>query len=186
MDKYKRILFIIVVILQVALLGFMIAKRMHLLRTGKKVLLQCEPVDPRSLFSGDYVILNYKISTLETDMHKPNLHLPLKEDELFKRNDTVYVALKKEEEGKFWIAKEISKDRDTLKKTYDVVIRGKITSAYDEYDIRYGVEEYFVPQFEGKEIEQNMAYTSVEISISESGESAINKLFINDKEVKFY
>ena len=48
------------------------------------------------------------------------------------------------------------------------------------------MESYFVPQKEGKVIEESLNNVSVEVSISESGESAISKLFIADKEMKFY
>ena len=66
MKSFSKIAFILIVVLQLASLGAMIAKRVHLLNTGKKILLKCEPIDPRSLFSGDYVILNYESTIYET------------------------------------------------------------------------------------------------------------------------
>ena len=43
---------------QVAALAAMIADKQWTLNTGTQVVLQTEPVDPRSLFMGDYARLN--------------------------------------------------------------------------------------------------------------------------------
>ncbi|MFC1670694.1 GDYXXLXY domain-containing protein [Spirochaetota bacterium] len=183
MKSFSKAAFIIIVALQVAALGIMIARRMYLLDTGKKILLQCEPVDPRSLFSGDYVILNYKISRLNKNLLIDDVSN--KKDKI-KRNDTVYIALKRDSESNFWQASAISKKIDELKKNHDVIIQGRIVSTYRNYRIKYGVESYFVPQYEGLKIEKNLKDTSVELAVSGSGESAIRRLFIQGKEVTFY
>ena len=46
-----------------ALVG-MIGVQQYTLNEGTPVLLETEPIDPRSLFRGDFVILNYAISDL--------------------------------------------------------------------------------------------------------------------------
>ncbi|MCP4135288.1 MAG: GDYXXLXY domain-containing protein [bacterium] len=181
MKPFSKKAFIAVVIAQALVLCFMIGKRVFILKTGTKVLLQCEPVDPRSLFSGDYVILNYKISSLSGDLF-------IDKADSLKKNDTVFVALGKDKEGKFWEAKAASSDRDALnKKDYPVVIRGTVKDPiFLGINIRYGVESYFVPQYEGLEIERELSQASVEISIAGSGESGISRLFLDDREVNFY
>ena len=45
-------------------LGAMVWDRVSLLRSGDVVTLRTAPVDPRDIFRGDYVILNYDISRL--------------------------------------------------------------------------------------------------------------------------
>lgn len=180
MKSFQKAAFIVVVIMQIAVLGVMIGKRIYLLNTGVKVLLKCEPVDPRSLISGDYVILNYEVSSL------PNALYTGTDIKKLKTNDTVYVALGKPADGKYWVAKSFSSDSSTLKKTYPVVMRGKIRDTYSTFRVRYGVEDYFVPQNQGFQIEQKMGDISVEVSISNTGESAISRLFISDREVTFY
>ena len=179
MKSFSRKAFVIVVGLQLLLLGGMIAKRVYLLRTGKVVLLRCEPVDPRSLFSGDYVILDYQISRLDPD--RPDLN-PNKEE--FRRNSTIYVALRQESTGKFWQAAEVSHDLASLQARYPVVLRG-VLRHYNR--VRYGVEQYFVPQFEGLAIEKeiNSSQVSVELAVAASGESALKRMFIAGQEVKF-
>jgi uncharacterized membrane-anchored protein len=184
--KSLKAAFIVIVVLQCMVLGAMIGQRKQLLNNGEPVILKCEPVDPRSLFSGDYVELRYEISTLS---RKLLLEKDVEETAL-KRNAIVYVALDKHENDTYWYARAVSEDLGILKEKYPVVIRGKTNQRISKYSknlfIRYGVENYFVPQFKGVEIENNIGDVSVEVSVTDSGESGIIRLFINDKEVTFY
>lgn len=60
----KAVLFGIAVLVQCTLLVLMVADRMQILREGTEVILQTQPVDPRDLLRGDYVVLRYDISQL--------------------------------------------------------------------------------------------------------------------------
>ena len=60
----KAVLFGVAVLLQCVLLVLMVADRMQILREGREVTLQTQPVDPRDLLRGDYVVLRYDISQL--------------------------------------------------------------------------------------------------------------------------
>lgn len=51
-----------VAVLQTGALAAMILDRAHHVASGREIVLPVVPVDPRSLFRGDYVILNYEIS----------------------------------------------------------------------------------------------------------------------------
>lgn len=53
---------------QIGFLGWIIAGRAAILRNGKEVLLKIEPVDPRDLLRGDYIILGYDISRIPAKM----------------------------------------------------------------------------------------------------------------------
>lgn len=92
--------FILLALLQVALLVGIIAYRQYWVATGEKILLRTAPVDPRDIFRGDYVSLRYDISTLDLDT------LGVKEG--FKNNEKVYVILEKNPEGVF-SAKSVSR-----------------------------------------------------------------------------
>lgn len=60
--------------------NFAIWQKEHLLRSGRTVLLELAPVDPRSLMQGDYMILNYAL--LEQVRHvKEPAQLVLENDE---------------------------------------------------------------------------------------------------------
>lgn len=181
MKRYQKVLFPVVVILQLCVLSVMIARQEILLAKGTKVTLKCEPIDPRSLFSGDYVILSYSISSF-TYAQYPNLS---DQQNPYREHDTVYAGLVRE--GEFHTAKEVSRSLEYIKGRYPVFLKGQITDIFgDMVRVRYGVESYFVPQNEGKIIEQELKNVSVEISVDEKGKSAISRLFVAGKEVKFY
>ncbi len=182
MNKLKRNLFIAIAVLQISVLAFMIVKQEYILNSPVKVLLKCEPIDPRSLFSGDYVILNYNISRINLS----SVVLLTDEDRSLKSNDIVYVALKADENNKFHVPASVSKDRKLLRQKYNVIIKGTVISNYGTLSIRYGVENYFVPQNQGRMVEKNLNDVSVEAALTDDGESAISRLFIKDEEVVFY
>ncbi len=81
------------VLLQVLLLVGIIGYRHYWLATGERVLLRTVPVDPRDIFRGDFVRLSYDISTLDLDR--------LEGEDKFVRNESVYVALRKNADGTF-------------------------------------------------------------------------------------
>ncbi|RUV26721.1 MAG: hypothetical protein EOQ60_03660 [Mesorhizobium sp.] len=55
---------LVTALVQIGLLGWIIAGRAAILRNGKEVLLKVEPVDPRDLLRGDYISLGYDISRI--------------------------------------------------------------------------------------------------------------------------
>ncbi|MEN8195578.1 MAG: GDYXXLXY domain-containing protein, partial [Pseudomonadota bacterium] len=65
MKKYRIHLLVLVVVLQTAALVGMVAVKHRTLIAGRPILLETEPIDPRSLFRGDYVRLNYAIGSLD-------------------------------------------------------------------------------------------------------------------------
>jgi len=74
------------VALQTAALVAMIGVKQWTLATGTPVLLEIVPIDPRSLFRGDYVDLSYAIGRLDLDA--------LGGDDGFEEGDTIYVLLR--------------------------------------------------------------------------------------------
>lgn len=181
MNNKKKLLFWIIVAAQLLVLVTMIVRQENLLANGQKVLLKCVPVDPRSLFSGDYVTLNYDISEVPSDIILQNGQQNLT------AGATIYVALEKNEKSSFFTAVGYSGDPGSLKKKYPVVIKGTVKSTESGgYRILYGVEEYFIPQFKGKELEQEMAKLSVLVSVDDAGNSALSRLYLDEKEVSFY
>lgn len=211
MRKYNKGLFFLIVFLQILALFVMIAKREHLLRSGMSVKLKCEPIDPRSLLSGDFVNLNYNISRIQRAEVKS-----FATKDYFRRHDTVYVALVNKDKKDFWDAVAYSDEYSTLTNISKYIIKGKLENTAWEVNVEeiqyihnknyksqknvyvkrihmpmrltYGIEQYFVPQREGRKLERNIsnAEVSVEVAITRSGQSALKKLFINNKEIKFH
>ena len=193
----RKYIFVITVLLQALVLVFMVAKQEVLLKTGTKIILKCIPIDPRSLFSGDYVVLNYEISQINYVVKMEN------DDDLISKlskNDTVFVALKKNLDDDFYVFVDIAKSVDAFKKDYDIFLKGKVSRIFSEHqflgdnnwqktysiNILYGIEDYFIPQNEGKEIEKQMANASVQISVADDGRCALSALYISGEEITFY
>jgi len=181
-ERRRRVAFVVLVALQLAALLGLIGWRLYLLRTGQTVLLRCEPVDPRSILSGDYVELNYTVSRFS----RGQLAALGRKDDVFREHETVYVALERPAGERFHRAVAISRDLNELRQRHPIVLRGVVVGFWGELRLRYGVEHYFVPQNEGPRIERRMREASVELAVGASGESAIRRLFLGGEEVRFY
>lgn len=177
--KAKRgLLLLAVVVLQTAALMAMVAVKQRTLMTGAPVLLKTEPVDPRSLFRGDYVVLNYAINTLD--------YAGIDGDDGFDRHDDVFVVLRRGET--YW--EPVSIHHEMPARAPDtVVIRGEVeyTDAWiggekrDGIRVRYGIESYFVPEGEGHDIElpRNEGKVAILVAVDDSGAAAIKAVLID-------
>ncbi len=170
------------------LILMLVQSRARILSAGTEVKLATAPVDPRDLFRGDYVILNYKISTLDP--------AALDGEKALHRNQTVYVRLAPGADG-FAEAQGIYLARPTSA-AGESVIAGRVTSTGSclagsdgEPDcdlgtrairVAYGLESYFVPQGTGGAIERTER-KRIEIiaAIAPSGQAAIKRLLIDGK-----
>lgn len=186
----KKILYLIIVFWLLIFSGFILYKE-YTLRTGKEIILKTEPVDPRDLFRGDYVTLNYEISTLELD------EVPA-EDPYFEYNDRIYLAL--ELENGYGVPKKIYKNppddelyiKGTVKELiYDWEAYEDSATTEEPYlkelRIEYGIESYFVPEGRGLEIESQQwtgrEGVSVKVVVDKYGNAVIKSLLIDGEEV---
>lgn len=170
---------VLICLAQTAILGYMIEGRASILRSGTDVLLKTAPVDPRDLLRGDYVILSYDISSIPGDLvtgERPQgaSALPL------------HVRLKPGPEG-YWVAVEAS-FRPLPVMDGSVVIVTQPLSAFDLPSsadgaiwVNYGIERFYVPEGEGRPIEdgRNAGHVSVAIRVAESGEAQIRALMLD-------
>ena len=181
--------YILAALLLCGLILAMVYQRAEILRNGQEVRLEIVPVDPRDLFRGDYVILDYKISSVD---------LPKDATGEFKRGQKIFVTLRPDENGKAR-AVAISSERPAVSGA-DIVILGTVSAGSvcppNEAGLRvckpgiraalvkYGLESYFVPQGEGKKIETTEK-TRLEIvaAVTPSGQSAIKRLLLDGKPV---
>ena len=67
---HRRALLAGALALQVAVLGWMIYDHSRPLASGERYLVLCEPVDPRSLTKGDYVVLSYGFQSLSHEQYQ--------------------------------------------------------------------------------------------------------------------
>lgn len=175
-----------VALLQIGFLVFMIAGRASILRSGTEVTLQVEPVDPRDLLRGDYVVLGYNISRIPTSI-------------LINQGDSasngegrvVFVRLRADESG-IWQPVAASYDAQLPEKaaTGEVDIKGVTHgswSATTEFiDVDYGIERFYVPEGEGREIERNLNERSFRMKVVVDANGSAQIKSFHDGETKLY
>ncbi|WP_234684361.1 GDYXXLXY domain-containing protein [Bradyrhizobium monzae] len=179
----KAVLFGAAVLLQCALLILMVADRVRILREGREVTLQTRPVDPRDLLRGDYVVLGYDISQLPAGA--------LAGQPTAERNPVVFVKLAPDANGLY---QAVSVHAEPVAVTApEVLIRGRVSYSCgstsrtfcDKLTVRYGLESYFVPEGEGKTLEQarNQQKLRVVAAVLPSGRAAIKRLLLDGEPV---
>ncbi len=173
----KPALFAAAALVQVALVSVMVFDRIQILRQGTEVKLHTRAVDPRDLLRGDYVTLNYDITSVASAEAKD---LP--------REKIVFVELVPKTDG-FYEAVSVHREPVPVAKP-GVLIKGRVIGSFitptsSQVRVSYGIEKYFVPQGEGREIEQarNQGKVSVIAAVTPAGRAAIKRLLIDDKPV---
>ena len=175
-------------VLQIAVLGWIVANRALLLSGGREVRLAVVPVDPRDLFLGDYVVLSYDFSRLHSGR--------VGGDDEFRFQDAVYVSLA-ENQGS-WEATAIGHEPPadgTYLRGVVVGISDVATEPGDEcppivgcygYDIDYNLERFYVPEGTGRELEtlRSDQRVSVDVALAGDGRAALKRLLV-DGEVRF-
>src|SRR6266542_395024 len=131
------------------------------LHTGREIVLKTIPVDPRDLFRGDYVVLRYEISDL------PNCYT----------SGDIYVRLR--QDGEIWRAAGWSTDLADAASDGSVVMKGRIThSARSRCEVAYGIESYFTPEGQGRDIERLRGELKVRVVVDGLGAAAIKGLVL--------
>lgn len=185
MKRYGLILSAIVLSLaQLGFLAWMIGARAAVLRDGTEVLLKVEPVDPRDLLRGDYVRLGYPFSALPIEM------VANRSARRFTEGDhDLYVRLRKGDDG-YWIPVSANFDApgEPAPAADEVDLRGRVKAGWNmaagsRLRPEYGIDRFYVPEGEGKEIERDMRTRSfgVKVAIGRNGEAQIKALLDGDR-----
>lgn len=173
----KRALLLLLVM--TAILAGMIVERMLILNRGAIITLETEPVDPRSLFRGDYMRIRYVIGELDS-------HL-LQGDNDFVPGEAVYLVVT--QGANWWVPVSMHRTMPNTDGRKQVIIKGVVRSDNDSldgdnniYGVGYGIETYFVPEGEGLELEQQAGTGELtfKIAVSQSGVAAIHSLYRDD------
>lgn len=169
---------IVLLALQSAVLLGMVAVHETRLHTGVIVHLDTEPVDPRDLLRGDYVILNYKISTLPVTLFATGI---AKEQPI---GTTVYVRLEKK--GQFHQAQAAS-FAPLEGDAEHPVLQGKTTHSWwwgpgtgtnqSSVRVEYGLERYYVREGTGNP----RGKLAADVSVASSGRAAIKEVYLDGK-----
>jgi uncharacterized membrane-anchored protein len=179
----KAVLFGVAVLVQCLLLMLMVVDRVQILREGVEVTLQTQPVDPRDLLRGDYVVLRYLISEVPAGA--------LKGKPAEARNPTVFVKLAPNANGLY---AAVSVHSEPVPVTApEILFRGRVSYTCgttspvfcDKLTIKYGLESYFVPEGEGGKLEQarNQQKLRIVAAVLPSGRAAIKRLLLDGEPV---
>ncbi|MXN45751.1 hypothetical protein GR138_11155 [Shinella kummerowiae] len=174
---------IVAAALQTAVLGYMVESRASILRSGADIKLKTLPVDPRDLLRGDYVILSYSISTISKSIitgqapaagGRARLSVRLKPG-----TDTLWTAT----EASFGelAPAEGSVVMRTLPFDYYAGVDGLPETLF----VNYGIERYYVPEGEGKVLEdaRNQEELEVEARVSDDGTPQIARLILRGEPI---
>ncbi len=141
-------LVILLVLLQLVVLAAMAGKREYIRAFGQEVFLRTAPIDPRDPFRGDFVRLSYPFSTVATQQIRTSI-----DTKTLPKDQPVFALLTPGAQGLYAFDY-----LTTAPPTHGTFIRGRV-----EYDwrsprggnlaVRYGIEQLFVQQGEGRAIE---------------------------------
>ena len=152
------------IVLQVIVLAAMVASAAMPLWTGTEVRVATLPVDPRSMFRGNYARLNYAVSTLPEDALGGVGEL--------RAGEVVYVSLESGEDGLHRYA-GASLDRPAE----GVFLRGRIQRGRAPYRVRYGIEAFFAPKEKALRLEEELREGGVAVlKVSAKGRAAIEAI----------
>lgn len=152
MNNQQRGLALLLAIgLQVAVLAGMLVNSSLPLWAGDEIKLRTTPIDPRSLFRGNYARLNYEISTVPTGSLTGRF---------IRHGEVVYVRLKQAPDGVFEYADIVLEKPQT-----GTFIRGRYQNSsfgiadqidVEQFNIEYGIEAYFAPVDEALALEREL------------------------------
>lgn len=169
--KFKLLAFILA--LQVAwILGTTFLQE-RTLRVGKVVMLETERVDPRDLLRGDYLILNYKISSVPTNLFVPpvNVDLPY--------GTKVFVALAPDDHQFHEVVRASTNELAAAGNEILVIGKsaGRRWNVTNAVRIEYGLERYFVAEGKGNPTGK----LAVQAVVPSSGRASIKQVFVDGK-----
>jgi uncharacterized membrane-anchored protein len=157
----------LVSLLQIGVLGVEYLGAIYPHWSDVTVKLKTVPVDPRSLFRGNYARLRYEISRLPKSLYQG--------DRPFRENEPVFVTLETDNEG-------ISSAREILLEApaQGSFIRGRVKNRWrnqDEIRISYGIEAYFAPKREALALERRLRSGALaEVSLASNGKAALKSI----------
>jgi len=146
---------------QLAVLAGMVVNAAMPLWTGTEIRVRTVPVDPRSIFRGNYARLGYDFGTLPEDALPGVDHL--------RPGEVVYVSLEPGEGGVHEFA-GVSLDEPKE----GMFLRGRLTTSHRPYHVRYGIEAFFAPEEKALALEKDLLNGGIAIlMVTSRGRAAL-------------
>ncbi|MBL4616161.1 MAG: GDYXXLXY domain-containing protein [Robiginitomaculum sp.] len=143
---------------------------------GTEIILDMEPVDPRSLFRGHYVIIRTPLNIIELDQYYG--------DNDFKVGDKVFVSLTKVEADQ-WQISSVNKQQPEAGSNF---IQGRVNhyrSSSKKWPqrirVKYNIESYFADKVSALALEKKVSESKMRIilAVDENGKAVIRGLEID-------
>ena len=174
---------LVLALVQIGFLSWIIAGRAAILRDGKEILLKVEPIDPRDLLRGDYIVLSYDISRIPV---KLIANIPT--GKLTSDDTPIVVRLKKGADG-YWLPTTAWFGQAPAPAASDEAeIVGHVAAGWDlnpETTIApdYGIERFYLPEGEGMAIQNDMRVRpfGIWLALAGDGTAQIKALVDGDK-----
>lgn len=159
------------VVLQLFILAGMLVKAEYPLWVGSEIRVKTVPVDPRSMFRGNYARLSYPISRLPKGSIAPSMRL--------RKGEVVYVQLHQADGDEFYSVKQalLEPPADGL------FLRGRIVNNYAPYRVKYGIEAFFAPKVKALKLEKELRNGGVALlMVTDGGRVALKDVVPNEEE----
>ncbi len=171
MSRLKKSLLAVVLICQLGVLLGEYLNSIYPHYFGEEVQLKIVPVDPRSLFRGQYARLDYEIGTIPMSM----LTIDGEKDNL-RAGEIIFVNLKKRG-GVYEVMSAQLEMPDE-----EIFIRGRVDHSHSisqdtEIQVKYGIEAFFASPEKAIEVERQArsrgTVTTARVMIAPNGKAAL-------------
>lgn len=157
--------------LQAIVLGGIVAHAALPLWTGTEIQVRTLPVDPRSLFRGNYALLRYDFSRVPVSM------IPGAEN--LRHDDLVYVSLRQGSSGLHEMEAVLLQEPQS-----GIFLRGRVRSTVtnrmrpnrqaDEIRLEFGIEAFFAPKEEALRLERELRQSGTAVlMVAGNGRAAL-------------
>jgi len=153
------------IVLQLFVLIMEYTGAVYPLWTGQEITLKIIPIDPRSLFRGNYARLNYDISSIPKSVIEPT--------ENIRWNEIIYIKLKPGTDGVYqYDGASLSRPESGL------FIRGRVSENSSEMTrVRFGIEAFFAPKEKALLLERELRSGGLaKVMLANNGKAALRNI----------
>ncbi|MET0070089.1 MAG: GDYXXLXY domain-containing protein [Candidatus Thiodiazotropha sp.] len=160
----KRILLIAAIAFQILAVAALAISREWIVKTGREMTFQTAPIDPRDIFRGDYVRLEYLFSNVSSHQFDNQII-----QTGIKKGTKVYLSLQTGDNGISWGSRLSLRPPEQIPYLAGRVIESWPYKGYEEefhskllmdellqqpIQVKYGIEQYYVEQGSGRLMEE--------------------------------
>lgn len=166
----RTLIFVAAVVVQLAILAGIPAKKIYTRTTGQEVVLKVVPVDPYDILKGYYVTLGYEIS-------RPS---DLLDASKLETGAVIYAVVEKQDDG-LWTPVAIEQTLPQDLPTNRAALRG----TWNGLRFTYGIEEFSIPESKREviadDLNKNLNEARVDVKVDANGNAALLRLKIQDR-----